>query len=317
MTMHRFPRPGFWPRYLITVRPWLCVVSGAAGIVGLALAPNIGTLELALGGTLFLATYGLGQALTDTTQTDTDALSAPERPLPRGELHVGDVRWVSLAGLAVFAVVFGWMNPWTLLVSAVAVLGIATYTQLKRRWWGGPPWNSWIVAFLVWIGVLVGGGDPVFALLRPGVLAAMASTFFGYAVFVLLGYLKDVDSDRQTGYQTVAVQFGRQPTVVVSAVSAVASVACSAALVVGTPPTVTALLTGGLGVVAMLVAHLLGWRVRADKGAWPAAVASVVGFVLLRAAEIAWIRPDLTWIAVGLAVIVGPSLAIRPNREQV
>jgi len=201
MTMHRFPRAGFWPRYLITVRPWLCLVSGSAGLVGLALAPNIGTLKRALGGILFLGTYGLGQALTDTTQTDTDALSAPERPLPRGELHVGDVRRVSLAGLTVFAIVFGWMNPWTLLVSGVAVIGAVTYAPLKRRWWGGPPWNSWIVAFLVWIGVLVGGGDPVTALSRPGVLAAMGSTFFGYAVFVLIGYLKDVDSDRQTGYQ--------------------------------------------------------------------------------------------------------------------
>jgi hypothetical protein len=38
---------------------------------------------------------------------------------------------------------------------------------------------------------------------------------------------------------------------------------------------------------------------------------------LLRAAEIAWMRPDLTWIAVGLAMLVGPSLAIRPSREQV
>jgi 4-hydroxybenzoate polyprenyltransferase len=317
MTMHRFPNAGFWPRYLITVRPWLCLVSGSAGLVGLSLAPNVSTLKLAVGGILFLATYGLGQALTDTTQTDTDALSAPERPLPRGELHIGDVRWVSLAGLTVFAVVFGWMNPWTLLVSGVAVVGAVTYTPLKRRWWGGPPWNSWIVAFLVWIGVLVGGGDPLTGVMRPGVLAAMGSTFFGYAVFVLIGYLKDVDSDSQTGYQTIAVRFGRRAAVVASAVSAAASVACSLLLVAATSPNVVALLAGGLGVAATLVAHLRGWRVFADKEAWPAAVASVVGFVMLRAAEIAWVRPDLMWIAVGLALLVGPSLVIRPNREQV
>jgi 4-hydroxybenzoate polyprenyltransferase len=145
----------------------------------------------------------------------------------------------------------------------------------------------------------------------------MGSTFFGYAVFVLLGYLKDVDSDRQTGYQTVAVRFGRQSAVAASAVSAVASIGFTAILVAGMPTNVVALVAGGLGVLAMLVAHLLGWRVRADKDAWPSVVASVLGFVMLRAAEIAWLRPDLIWIAIGLVVLVGPSLVIRPNREQV
>jgi 4-hydroxybenzoate polyprenyltransferase len=145
----------------------------------------------------------------------------------------------------------------------------------------------------------------------------MGSTFFGYAVFVLIGYLKDVDSDRQTGYQTVAVRFGRRAAVAASAVSAAASVVCSFLLVAGTPPNLIALLAGGLGIVAMLAAHSLGWKVFADKDAWPAATASVIGFVMLRAAEIAWVRPDLTWISVGLVVLVGPSLVIRPNREQV
>ena len=44
----------------------------------------------------------------------------------------------------------------------------------------------------------------------------MASVFCSYAVFVLLGYLKDVEADRATGYVTLPVRFGRRATVVVS-----------------------------------------------------------------------------------------------------
>ena len=32
---------GFWPRYLRTTRPYLCFVSAAAGVVGLALSPSV------------------------------------------------------------------------------------------------------------------------------------------------------------------------------------------------------------------------------------------------------------------------------------
>jgi len=44
------------------------------------------------------------------------------------------------------------------------------------------------------------------------------SVFGTYAVFVLIGYLKDVEADRATGYQTIAVRFGRRAAVLVSSV---------------------------------------------------------------------------------------------------
>jgi len=144
---HPLASPAFWRGFAITLRPYPMFVSGAAGPVGLALGAACGTLAAAAFAALF-ASYGFGQALTDVFQTDTDALSAPERPLVRGEVGRGAVLAASLVGLPACALVLAVANPWTLVPSTLAVALLATCTPLKRRWWGGPPWNSAAVALL-------------------------------------------------------------------------------------------------------------------------------------------------------------------------
>ncbi|MGD0485177.1 MAG: UbiA family prenyltransferase, partial [Gemmatimonadales bacterium] len=194
--------------YLVTMRPYLCFVSGAAGLVGLALAPAVTARALGAAFAALFLTYGLGQALTDVFQTDTDALSAPYRPLTHGAIRKGDVLVVSLTGLGLCGAVLGALNLWTLPLSALGVAGLASYSYFKRRWWAGPAWNAWVVALLPAIGYLCGGARPE-ALLRSGdVVPAALSVFFSYAVFVLLGYFKDVSADRATGYRTLPVVAG-------------------------------------------------------------------------------------------------------------
>ncbi len=170
-------RAGFWPRYWVTLRPYLFFVSGAAGWVGLALATDLRGWSLASAAGAFFFAYGVGQALTDVFQTDTDAVSAPYRPLPRGEISRASVAGVSLFGLTLCSAVFGLLNPWTLAVSGLAVVGLATYTPMKRRWWGGPIWNSAIMALLPWIGWLCQGGRPWEVIGEGRVLLAMGSVF--------------------------------------------------------------------------------------------------------------------------------------------
>ncbi len=63
----------------------------AAGLVGLAAAPPLAFPAFALAFSAFFVSYGLGQALTDVFQMDTDALSSPYRPLVRGEIGRGSV----------------------------------------------------------------------------------------------------------------------------------------------------------------------------------------------------------------------------------
>jgi 4-hydroxybenzoate polyprenyltransferase len=305
----------FWRAFATTLRPYLMFISGAAGMVGLALAGELDRPVFVGSSMVFFLSYGLGQSVTDVFQTDTDALSAPERPLVRGEVRPQDVLGVALAGLALCAAWFALVNLWTLVVSAVCVFGLVTYTPMKRRWWAGPAWNAWIVALLPLIGVLCAGGNLVQALADGRVRLAMGATLFSYMVFVLLGYLKDVDADRATGYDTLAVHFGRRTAVVVSLACALAAAVLSRSLVLGETPGAAAL--WATGVLIMIGAHAVAWNVSSDDRAYPAITASVVGFVAVHLGMVAALIPSFTAAGWALAATAAIALTMRPSRRQV
>ncbi len=199
----------FWSAYAVTMRPYLLFVSGITGIVGLSLGHAVGIIPLMVLGLAFLLSYGFGQALTDCFQTDTDALSSPYRPLVRGIVVRGDVLIVSLLGLATCGAALAAFNPVNVLLGIAAAAGLVTYTWFKRRWWGGPWYNAWIVALLVAMGYLAVGGPPSWS---PALIGSMLVALLAYANFVLAGYFKDIEADRATGYRTAPVVFGRRRT---------------------------------------------------------------------------------------------------------
>lgn len=216
----------FWKAYWITMRPYLIFVSGAAALVGLAFIREPKIHRLVLGFIPLFFSYGLGQALTDCFQMDTDALSSPYRPLVKGIVSPKQVLGVSLAFLAVAVLIMGYLNPVILIFGILAVVGLLTYTILKRTWWGGPPWNSWIVALLPIMGRLVDRDFRVGSLVRLGdpyslsFFLAVLAIFFGYANFVVMGYFKDISADRKTRYKTFPVVFGWLPAAVYSDITA-------------------------------------------------------------------------------------------------
>jgi len=313
----------FWRGYWITLRPYLFFVSGAAGLVGLVLA-EMPAQRLWLAAAAFFLSYGLGQALTDVFQTDTDALSAPYRPLVRGVIARSHVLGVSLVGLLGCGLVFGALNPWTLPLTLAAVAGLATYTPLKRRFWGGPPWNSAIVALLPVMGRLCGGDALAPALADPRLGPAAASVFFSYAIFVLLGYFKDVDADRRTGYQTLPVRFGRRLSVLVSAVFLAAAAIGSVQLLRGLesaplpdPGRVAGLALWIAGLSLLALAHVRILPVTRDADAHPAVAMTVRGFVLLHFGEAALLKATMVVPLVILYVLFEIVLAARPDARQV
>lgn len=311
-----------WLRaYWVTLRPYLFFVSGAAGLAGLALGEHVSLGRGAVTFVVLFVAYGLGQALTDTFQLDTDSLSAPWRPLVRGEVSVRSVRAVSLAGLGASALALVLLSPWTLVPSTLAVLGLCAYTPLKRLPWGGPAWNAAIVALLPVIGRLATAGRPHEALADPRLWLLAGSVFGSYAVFVILGYLKDVEADRRTRYDTVAVRYGRRAAVLVSAGFAALGLGESALLVTsiaaGARLALPGLLLWAYGIGATVLAHRLAWSVRRDDEAHPAIAWSVRAFLALHAGEAALVRPALA--AVGIVMLVGFELALaaRPARSQI
>ncbi len=217
---------GFLRSYLITMRPYLLFISGTAGIVGLAFIKEPIILRVILAFIPLFLSYGLGQALTDCFQIDTDAISAPYRPLVRGIISRKQVLSVSLTGLAVGILIMAYLNPKILIFGILSVIGLLTYTSFKRTWWGGPPWNSWIVALLPIMGRLVDREYQIKTIIRFGDSYSLAfflsiiAIFFGYANFVVMGYFKDISADRRTGYRTFPVVFGWKPAAIYSDLTA-------------------------------------------------------------------------------------------------
>jgi 4-hydroxybenzoate polyprenyltransferase len=279
--------------YATTMRPYLLFVSGITGLVGLSLGPRLAWFDVALIGAVCFCSYGFGQALTDCFQLDTDALSSPYRPLVQGAVRRDHVLAVSLTGLAVSGAIVTWYNPWNLVPAALTVIGLATYTPLKRRWWGGPPYNAGIVlllgviAFAAAAGVGHGSGAPLAV-----AASSAAAVFFGYANFVLAGYFKDVAADRVTGYRTFPVVFGRPAASIASDVLAAAAAAGAggAVILTGAPPAAVGFLA--IGVVASVTAQARLHRARADSDAHRAIAPTVHAYLLLLASVASARRPE-------------------------
>jgi 4-hydroxybenzoate polyprenyltransferase len=315
---------GWLGAYFVTMRPYLLFVSGAAGLVGEALATHRSRMDqLLVFIPLFLA-YGLGQALTDTFQTDTDSISAPYRPLVHGELSVESVRWTSLFGLGVSSLLLCRFSVWVLMPATLAVLGLLAYTPCKRRYWAGPACNSIVVALLPVIGSLALARSPALALRDSRLLPLALSVFGSYAVFVIIGYLKDVEADRQTGYDTLAVRFGNRVTVLVSAAHALLGALGSIALLfpqLSGRPFNSAMGPGlalwGFGFTGLIVSHGLGWSVTRDDQAHRAIGWSVRGFLALHLGEAVLIDRTLMPFVLGLLLAFEVTLALRPARSQI
>ena len=314
---------GFFGAYLVTMRPYLMFVSGITGIAGLSLAPQVDRLRATLITLAAFLAYGFGQALTDCFQIDTDRVSAPYRPLTQGMIDRGQVLGVSLAGLVLCVATFAIAHPLNLLLGGIAAFGLATYTPFKRRWWGGPWYNAWIVAVLVLMAYLAGSGGsdlPVPAAL-PWVLATV---FLGYANFVLAGYFKDIGADRSSGYNTLPVVFGRGIEAWVSHALAIVALVDLLGARLALPslldPSVSNLLSWGLVLVAcgnsLRAQRLLHANTR-DEGAYRAIGPVVTSYLLgLSGLSIA-ARPDWSFPLLGFYVLFLAVLMARPSRSQI
>lgn len=222
----------FLKAMVITMRPYLLFLSGITGIAGIAAVPGASTTTVLLVFVASFLSYGFGQALTDCFQTDTDALSAPYRPLVRGAVSKRAILLASLAGLTFCSAVFAIGSSTNVILGGIAVAGLATYTWFKRRWWGGPWYNAWIVVALCVMAYLTGTGGGV-STVPSSMLPLLALVFFAYANFVLSGYFKDISADRQTAYNTFPVVYGRRAASLASDLLAAGSTAGLITLLIG------------------------------------------------------------------------------------
>ena len=315
---------GFLRSYLITMRPYLLFISGTAGIVGLAFIEEPSIIRVILAFIPLFLSYGLGQALTDCFQIDTDAISAPYRPLVRGIISQKQVLSVSLTGLAIGILIMVYLNPKILIFGILSVIGLLTYTSFKRTWWGGPPWNSWIVALLPIMGRLVDREYQIKTIIRFGDSYSLAfflsiiAIFFGYANFVVMGYFKDISADRRTGYRTFPVVFGWQPAAIYSDLTAmVVAVLTGSVLYLTGNLNIWGIVIFAIAVAVNLYAQIKIHQTR-DESKTHGPIGNVVrAFILYCMAIIVTLKPNwLIFIAV-FYLLFELTLKLRPEKSQV
>ena len=204
----------FWKNYTVHMRPYLLFVSGIAGLMGTTLTSNSqwDWTTFAISFIPFFLGYGFGQALTDAFQTDTDKISSPYRPLSQGIITPKQVILTSIVGLTLIAAILVYLSFDNIIFSLMSVFGLATYSIVKRYWPFGPFHNSWIVMLLPIMGYLNMGGEVTDLAANTSLWYAFLISFFSYYNFVVIGYLKDIEADRETNYNTFPVVFGWNAT---------------------------------------------------------------------------------------------------------
>jgi len=324
------PRPAvkfmsltFWKAFWLTMRPYLIFISGAAGLVGLSFIEHPHPYRIMLAFWPLLFSYGFGQALTDCFQIDTDTLSSPYRPLVRGVITRKQVLRTSLAGLISGIVLLTCLNPLILVPGIGAVLGLLGYTFFKKRWWGGPFWNSWIVALLPIIGRMTDGHLRLtevaasFNADSGAFLFAVLAILFSYGNFVVMGYLKDISPDRQTGYKTFPVVFGWRATAVYSDALALAAAAFTGLALYGVHANFIGVAIYVVAVTVNTSAQVRIHGLRDEHKAF-GPIANVVRALILYSLAVV-VAKQIDWLAFGAVfyLLFETALRYRPEKSQV
>lgn len=226
---------GFIKSYVIHMRPYLLFVSGIAGYTGMALSfQSLEWVRMLFCLTAFFLGYGFGQALTDCFQIDTDSISSPYRPLVRGIVKKNHVMLLSILGLIAIGIPLILFNIYNLPIFVLSAIGLVTYTFFKKKiTMMGPFWNSWIVMLLPLAGYLSYSDEFLLAdlMANSSLLVLALMTFASYANFVLIGYLKDITADRETGYMTFPVVYGWAKSMWMGNLNVLVSMVCCGTLV--------------------------------------------------------------------------------------
>ena len=310
----------FWKSVFIHLRPYLLFVSGVAGLSGMAIAPaeSISLTVFLMAFIPFFLGYGFGQALTDCFQIDTDTISAPYRPLSRREISPKALGTVSLTALILISLSVIWLNYYNLIFGVLSIAGLATYTYFKKNFWfAGPFYNGWIVTLLPVMGFLAVTGAKPGELINKTMIFQALLTFFAYANFVVIGYLKDISADRATNYKTFPVVFGWNKTVLAGDFNVLCSIVFSYLLLAGEWNTgfIVFILASIIAIAGQLFGHLTK-RKEESNAVFPIS-ATVRSFILWHLAVVLHFRPG--WLAFCIVFYACFELVLyfRPEKGQI
>jgi 4-hydroxybenzoate polyprenyltransferase len=178
----------------------LAIVAGASPSVVLALAAAMFAFQVSIG------------ALNDLVDAPIDAVVKPAKPIPSGQVSPRTARLIVVGGGAIGLALSASVSPAAVMLGAIGYgAGVAYDLAIKRM---GLGWLGFTIAFPVlllyaWTGA--GAGlPPGWATLLP--VAALAGP-----ALQLSNALTDLDHDRATGTDGLAVRLGRGRAVAVLA----------------------------------------------------------------------------------------------------
>lgn len=310
----------FYKALFIHMRPYLLFVSGIAGLSGMAIATKetIPISLFILAFIPFFLGYGFGQALTDCFQIDTDSISAPYRPLVKGEVSPRSLGIVSTIGLLIISIIIIYLNRYNIAWCILTIIGLVTYTYFKKNFWfAGPFYNGWIVMLLPVIGFMAISKGNYSILKNINLWLLCGLSLFSYANFVLIGYLKDITADKKTGYKTFPVVFGWNKTIWAGDIFLLLSMFFCYNLIgyKDVYAFTIFLISSSVGVSGQIKAHVMQNKVESNAS-YPI-ISTVRAFLLWHLSVTIHFRPE--WLVFGIIyyLIFEAVLYFRPAKEQI
>jgi geranylgeranylglycerol-phosphate geranylgeranyltransferase len=197
--------------YVRLLRLHFAPISLAAGLAGMVVAPQSGTLaSVAVGVAVCAFGYGIGQVINDFADREADAVNAPDRPFVTGELHPGRSLAVAIGSLAAMLLAAAFVAPAVDLWVLVALAGHLLYAATKRLPLVGNLVNGADLAVFTLIGAAAGAPNRGWLDVPSPVLVTAGLVALAFTGFSVIAYFKDIRGDRAAGYRTLPVAIGAQ-----------------------------------------------------------------------------------------------------------
>jgi 4-hydroxybenzoate polyprenyltransferase len=228
-----------------------------------------------------------------------------------------------MIGLVLCISVFSFYNPVNLLLGIISGFGLITYTYFKRKFWSGPFYNAWIVGVLFLMAFLCGSDTLIFTG-NHKLVYGLSAVFWGYANFVLVGYFKDVEADRVTGYNTFPVVFGRRLSAIASNIFGFLTILATISVFTysNSPDRLLEqrpleIIILAIGILVMIFCQVLVHFIKKDDESSNAISLSVHAYILLLTSIIVlnkseWIIPMIIFY-----VLFNLTMIFRPEENQI
>jgi geranylgeranylglycerol-phosphate geranylgeranyltransferase len=209
--------------WLEILRPFNCLMAGAAAIIGLLIAGGFDAMASVL---IFLSVFlitGAGNAVNDYYDRDIDAVNRPDRPIPSKRIGPAAALNYSLLLFAAGCILAGLVNQICL---AVAALNSVLLFFYARNFKATPLVGNLCVAYLTGSTFLFGGAAQGISGMEANLVPAGLS-FLATMSREIAKDIEDMEGDRKGGAKTLPILAGEKISAALAAAFALAGMVLS------------------------------------------------------------------------------------------